>query len=299
MAGSNAYWFNSLANITDMKNMNRIKSLAVLLFAVVFCVQSNAQDLVILHTNDTHSQITPLTTGEGKGLGGYERREAYINSIIKKYGKKNVLVVDAGDFSQGSPYFSLFKGDVEIELLNALGYDVVCLGNHEFDNGQQELARRIGNAKFQVVCGNYDFTGGPLEGKLKPYTIIKKGGKKIGIIGLLCNIKNVVSSKYLENAKYNNPVKELNKYALELKNTHKCDLIIALSHCGHYGSNENNPGDEYIAAHSENVDIIVGGHSHTKLKDKVVVKNKLGRNVIIVQDGEKGEYVGKLDVWFK
>lgn len=272
--------------------------IAFLLFGVTLCCNANAQDLVILHTNDTHSQITPQVTGEGKGLGGYERREAYINSIVKKYGKKSVLLVDAGDFSQGSPYFSLFKGDVEIELLNALGYDAVCLGNHEFDNGHAELARRIGDAKFDVVCANYDFSGSPLEGVVKPYTIIKKAGKKIGIIGLMCNIKGVVSSKYLKNASYIHPVKVLNRLALELKNVHKCNLIIALSHCGHYAGRENNPGDEYIAAQSENVDIIIGGHSHTKLKDKVIVKNKLGRDVIIVQDGEKGEYVGKLDVWF-
>ncbi len=280
----------------EMKNIFRY--IFMLFVAMAFCFTAKGQDLVILHTNDTHSQITPQVTGEGKGLGGYERREAYINKIVKEYGRKNVLIVDAGDFSQGSPYFSLFKGDVEIELLNALGYDVVCLGNHEFDNGQQELARRVGNAKFQVVCANYDFTGGPLDGLVKPYTIIKKGGRKIGIIGLLCNIKGVVSSKYQENAKYIHPVKVLNRLALELKNEHKCDLVIALSHCGHNAGRETNPGDEYIAAHSENVDIIVGGHSHTKLKDKVVVKNKLGRDVIIVQDGEKGEYVGKLDVWF-
>ena len=280
----------------EMKNIFRY--IFMLLVAMASCFAAKGQDLVILHTNDTHSQITPQVTGEGKGLGGYERREAYINKIVKEYGRKNVLIVDAGDFSQGSPYFSLFKGDVEIELLNALGYDVVCLGNHEFDNGQQELARRVGNAKFQVVCANYDFTGGPLDGLVKPYTIIKKGGRKIGIIGLLCNIKGVVSSKYQENAKYIHPVKVLNRLALELKNEHKCDLVIALSHCGHNAGRETNPGDEYIAAHSENVDIIVGGHSHTKLKDKVVVKNKLGRDVVIVQDGEKGEYVGKLDVWF-
>lgn len=270
----------------------------LLLVFMAFCTVAAAQDLVILHTNDTHSQITPQVTGEGKGLGGYERREAYIKEVVKRYGRKNVLLLDAGDFSQGSPYFSLFKGDVEIELLNALNYDCVCLGNHEFDNGHQELARRIGNAEFDVVCANYDFTGSPLDGLVKPYTIIKKAGKKIGIIGLMVNIKGVVSSKYLKNASHMHPVKVLNRLALELKNVHKCDLVIALSHCGHYAGRENNPGDEYIAQQSENVDIIVGGHSHTRLVDKVVVKNKLGRDVIIVQDGEKGEYVGRLDLWF-
>lgn len=283
-----------------MKNeyMNFGKRILMLAAACMIYVGVAAQDLVILHTNDTHSQITPQITGEGKGLGGYERREAYINKVRKEFGKKNVLLVDAGDFSQGSPYFSLFKGDVEIDLLNELKYDVVCLGNHEFDNGQQELARRIGNAGFPVLCANYDFTESPLKGAVKPYTIIEKAGKKIGVIGLLCNIKGVVSSKYLEGAEYIHPVKIMNTLALELKNIHKCDLIIVLSHCGYYAGRENNPGDEYLAAQSENVDIIVGGHSHTKLEDKVMIKNKTGKDVMVVQDGEKGEYVGRIDLWF-
>lgn len=278
--------------------MNFGKRILILAAAGLFYGNVAAQDLVILHTNDTHSQITPQVTGEGKGLGGYERREAYINKVRKEFGKKNVLLVDAGDFSQGSPYFSLFKGDVEIELLNALKYEVVCLGNHEFDNGQQELARRIGNAKFPVLCANYNFEESPLNGAVKPYTIVEKAGKKIGIIGLLCNIKGVVSSKYLKGAEYVHPVKIMNSLALELKNTHKCDLVIVLSHCGYYAGRENNPGDEYLAVQSENVDIIIGGHSHTKLEDKVMFKNKAGKDVMVVQDGEKGEYVGRIDLWF-
>ncbi len=278
--------------------MKRLSYILFLFFILAFSGNAKGQDLVILHTNDTHSQITPQVTGEGKGLGGYERREAYINSVRREH--RNVLLIDAGDFSQGSPYFSLFKGDVEIELMNALKYDVVCLGNHEFDNGQAELARRIGNAKFDVVCANYEFDEGtPLHGAVKPYTIIKKGGKRIGIIGLLVNIKGVVSSKYLKGANYLHPVKVMNNLALELKHTHKCDLIIVVSHCGYYEGRENNPGDRYLAAQSENVDIIIGGHSHTKLEDKVIVKNKLGRDVMIVQDGEKGEYVGRIDLWFE
>ena len=268
--------------------------MACLFFA--FGSRASAQDLVILHTNDTHSQITPQVSGDGKGLGGYERREAYINKVRQEH--DNVLLVDAGDFSQGSPYFSLYKGDVEIELLNALGYDVVSLGNHEFDNGQQELARRIDNAEFDVVCANYDFTASPLNGKVKPYTIIEKAGKRIGFIGLLINIKGVVSAKYQDGAIYKHPVKIMNNIALELKNEKRCDLVIVLSHCGFSKGSASNPGDEYLAAQSENVDIIIGGHSHTNLKDKVIVKSKLGKDVMIVQDGEKGEYVGRIDLWF-
>lgn len=287
-----------LTIMKSIKGVLHFCTVCVALACVVLPGSASAQDLVILHTNDTHSQITPQVTGEGKGLGGYERREAYINQVRKEHKAKNVLLLDGGDFSQGSPYFSLFKGDVEIELMNALGYDAVCLGNHEFDNGQKELARRIGNADFEFLCANYDFSEGPLNGLVKPYTIVKKAGKRIGIIGLTVNIKGVVSSKYLKGAQYIHPVKVMNRLALELKNVHKCDLIIVLSHCGFYAGRENNPGDEYLAAQSENVDIIIGGHSHTKLEDKVMVKNKLGRDVMIVQDGEKGEYVGRIDLWF-
>lgn len=269
--------------------------------AMASCNRANAQDLVILHTNDVHSQITPQVIprliGDGIGLGGYERREAYIKEVIKEHGKKNVLILDGGDFSMGSSHSAVYKGDVEIELFNVLGYDAVCLGNHEFDRGQEELAHRIGNADFDVLCANYDFTGSPLDGLVKPYTIVKKAGKKIGIIGLMLDMKSV-SMRKGKGVSYINPIDVLNNLALELKNEHECDLIIALSHCGLYTGRENNPSDEHIAAESENVDIIVGGHSHTYLEDKLTIKNKQGKDVIIVQDGAMGEYVGRLDLYW-
>lgn len=261
-----------------------------------------AQDLVILHTNDVHSQITPQITprliGDGQGLGGYERREAYIKEVVKKHGKKNVLLLDGGDFSMGSSHFAIYKGDVEIELFNVLGYDAVCLGNHEFDRGHEELAHRLGNAKFDVLCANYDFTGSPVNNVVKPYTILKKGGRKIGIIGLILDMKNMSMSRDSKNALFINPVEVLNRVALELKTEQKCDLVIALSHCGLYTGKENNPSDEIIAAASENVDIIVGGHSHTYLEKMLTVKNSKGEDVIIVQAGANGEYVGRLDLYW-
>ncbi len=270
--------------------------------AMALYCPAKAQDLVILHTNDVHSQITPQLTprliGEGIGLGGYERREAYIKKVVKEYGRKNVLILDGGDFSMGSSHFAIYKGDVEIELFNALKYDAVCLGNHEFDRGQQELAHRIGNAKFDVLCANYDFTGSPLDGLVKPYTIVKKAGKKIGIIGLMLDIKNMSLGTNRKNESFNNPVNTLNSLALELKNEQKCNIVIALSHCGLYTGREGNPSDETIAAESENVDIIVGGHSHTYLEDMLIVKNRVGKEVIIVQDGANGEYIGRLDLYW-
>lgn len=276
-----------------MRNFKQIFITAILIIASTAIY---AQKLVILHTNDTHSQITPQEVGDAKGLGGFERRERYINSIRAE--NPNVLLLDAGDFSQGTPYFTLFKGDVEIELLNAMQYDAVCLGNHEFDNGEKELARRIKNANFSFVCANYSFEGGPLEGLVKPYTIVKKGGKKIGIIGVLTNLKGLVSKNNSQSVKYNHPYKIINSIALELKNKEKCDLVILLTHCGFNRGNEQNPTDDLLAKNSENIDIIIGGHSHTFIKDKAVYKNKLGKDVIVVQAGEKGVQVGRLDVEF-
>ena len=275
---------------------------AMFVMAMASCVTLGAQDLVILHTNDVHSQITPQITprliGDGQGLGGYERREAYIREVVKKHGKKNVLILDGGDFSMGSSPFAIYKGDVEIELFNVLNYDAVCLGNHEFDRGHEELAHRLGNAKFDVLCANYDFSESPINSLVKPYTIVKKGGKKIGIIGLILDMKNMSMSRDSKNALFINPVEVLNRVALELKTEQKCDLVIALSHCGLYTGKENNPSDEIIAAASENVDIIVGGHSHTYLEKMLTVKNSKGEDVIIVQAGANGEYVGRLDLYW-
>ena len=276
--------------------------ISIFFIAMTSCFTVKAQDLVILHTNDVHSQITPQILprliGDGQGLGGYERREAYIRDVVKKHGKKNVLLLDGGDFSMGSSHFAVYKGDVEIELFNVLGYDAVCLGNHELDRGQEELAHRIGNAKFDMLCANYDFTGSPLDGLIKPYTIVKKGGKKIAIIGLMLDIKNMSLGKKNRSASFIDPIEVLNSLALELKNKQKCDLVVALSHCGLYTGKEINPSDEYIAAKTENVDIIVGGHSHTYLEEMLTVKNKQGKDVIIVQAGANGEYIGRLDLYW-
>lgn len=254
-----------------------------------------AQDLVILHTNDTHSQIMPQTTGPGKGLGGYERRENYINSVRKAH--KNVLLLDAGDFSQGTPYFTIFKGDAEIELMNALGYDAACIGNHELDNGTAELARRIKNAKFPVVCANFEFADtNPLKKVVKPYTVIEKGGMKVGVIGILVQLEGLVSPRNAEGMKHLHPYAVMNKLALELKNREKCDLVILLTHVGYDRGKEQNPSDDMLAANSENIDIIIGGHSHTHIKKPAFIKNKLGKEVMVVTAGEKGEDVGRIDV---
>lgn len=277
--------------------MNK-KIYAILLFALLLGVSGlYAQDLVILHSNDTHSQIEPQTVGENKGLGGYERRENYIEKVRKEY--PNVLLMDAGDYSQGTPYFTLFKGDVEIELMNALGYDVATIGNHEFDNGTAELARRVKMASFPIVCANYDFTGTALEGIIKPYTVIEKGGLKIGVIGVLTDIMSLVSPKNVKGIKYIEPYNVVNKLASKLKKKKKCDLVILLTHLGFDGGSKHAPSDDMVAAQSKDIDIIIGGHSHTYITEKKLVPNKNGKDVVIVTANEKGNYVGKLDLYLQ
>ena len=268
------------------------------LFAALILAFSSAtgQDLVILHTNDTHSQIEPLSSGNYKGLGGVVRREKYINQVRAE--NKNVILLDAGDFSQGTPYFTLFRGDVEIELMNALKVDVATFGNHEFDNGQEELARRIKMASFPVVNANYDLKGTPLDGLIAPYAIIERGGKRIGVIGLSVRLAGLVSTNRLGNMKYQHPYKIVNRLARRLRNREKCDLVILLSHCGYNGGKEQNPTDEMIAKNTEGVDIIIGGHSHTFIKKPMLVESKTGKKVMIVQAGAKGEEVGRIDIWF-
>lgn len=272
--------------------------LTIILLLVAFGINANAQELVILHTNDTHSQIMPQTTGPGKGMGGYDRRSEYIKSVREQ--NKNVILLDAGDFSQGTPYFTIFKGDVEIELMNALGYDAACPGNHEFDNGQKELARRVEHAEFPLLCANYKFDHqeSALAGKIKPYTIIERAGKKIGIIGILVPLKGLVSPKNIEGMEYEHPYKVMNRLALELKNKEKCDLIILLTHVGYDHGREQSPSDDMLGENSENVDIIIGGHSHTYIEKPTFVKNKLGKDVMIVTAGEKGNNVGRIDIKF-
>ena len=156
-----------------------MKRMLIIALAALFAATGlQAQDLVILHTNDTHSQIEPIRVGRNKGLGGVERRLQYIDQVREKYGKRKVLLLDAGDFNQGTPYYTVAHGDLEVELVNMMRYDVMTLGNHEFDNGQEDLARRLRKCRHKVVTCNYDFTGTPLEGRVKPYVIVRRGGMK-------------------------------------------------------------------------------------------------------------------------
>ena len=196
----------------------------------LIAVTTSAQELTILHLNDTHSHIDPERSGKHIGQGGVIEQAAFIDSVRVADRRKNVLLLHAGDFGQGSSYFTELNGDIEVDVINAMKYDAVTLGNHEFDNGMEELARRIRNLEVPVVCANYDFTGSPLEGLVKPYVVVKKAEKRIGIIGVLTDVSTVVDRSVADKMKYLNPVETTNTYAEHLKNEKKCDLIICLSH---------------------------------------------------------------------
>ena len=256
---------------------------------ILSAVAVNAQNLTILHLNDTHSHVDPQRSGDYKGRGGFIEQAAYIDSVRTADGKRNVLLLHAGDFSQGTSYFTELGGDIEIDLLNAAAYDVVTLGNHEFDNGPVELARRLKNLDADVVCANYDFTGSALEGLVKPWTIIRRGGMKIGIIGLLTDISKVVDSSLVSGLDYQEPSAVVNRYAEILKNEKKCDLVICLSHLGY-------TEDKELASKIRGVDVIVGGHSHTLLHKMQHVADLDGKDVVIVQDWCWGMSVGNLKV---
>ena len=266
-----------------------MKKTIIVILAALAALSLDAQNLTILHLNDTHSHVDPERSGEYKGLGGVVEQAAYIDSVRKADGKRNVLLLHAGDFSQGTSYFTELGGDIEIDLLNAAGYDVVTLGNHEFDNGSVELARRLESLDAEVVCANYDFAGTPLEGLVKPYTVVRRAGLKIGIIGLLTDISRVVDKKLVGELAYQDPAEVINRYASVLRNEEDCDLVLCLSHLGF-------SLDVEVVPQIRNVDVIVGGHSHTELDSIEYVKDLDGKEVPVVQDWCWGMSVGNLKV---
>ena len=274
-----------------------MKKLLLTIFALAALSSAaiNAQDLIILHLNDTHSHIDPERSGKNAGHAGVIETAAYVDEVRAEFGKKNVLLLHAGDFSQGTSYFTEMNGEMEIAVLNSTGYDVVCLGNHEFDNGMEALAGRLAELESAVVCANYDFSATPLADYVKPYPILKRGGLKIGIIGVLANVADVVDSRIAAQLQFQDPAACVQKYTDYLKTEKKCDLVICLSHLGFDGEPYT---DVELASQTRNVDVIVGGHSHTKLKDKVLVKDLDGEDVVIVQDGKWGLKAGRLDVEF-
>ncbi len=273
-----------------------MKRILYVFIALVLALPVSAQKrLTIIHLNDTHSHIDPQRSGVKKGQGGVIEQAAFIDSVRTADGRRNVLLLHAGDFGQGTSYFTELNGNIEIEVLNAFRPDAVCLGNHEFDNGVVELARRLSDLDAPVLCANYSFEGTPLEGLVEPYAIVRKAGYKIGIIGLLTDVTKVVDQSVAANMKYLDPVVVAEEYAAYLKTVKKCDLVIALTHIGHDESTGPD-NDLALARKSHSIDIVVGGHSHTFLEDQTLVGNADGVKVPVVQDGCWGLEMGLMYV---
>lgn len=255
---------------------------AVVTAMLVACSGASAQKLTIMHFNDTHSHLEPERAGKSAGRGGVIERAALVDSVRNAVGRRNFLLLHAGDFNQGTSYYTTLGGMLEVELVNALGYDVVTLGNHEFDDGIEHLGRRLAGLKCPVVCSNYDFSQFELGKYVKPYVILKRGGMRIGIFGMLTDITKVVERTIADRLPKFDDVETADRWASYLKNEKKCDIVIALTHLGL--ENEDFMDQDIVRA-TRNIDLVVGGHSHTFIKDIVYENNIDGKPVPIVQNG--------------
>lgn len=262
------------------------------LIALVSCSPASTT-ITILHTNDTHSQVEPIESGKRDGNhAGYARRMGLIQR--ERAQDEHLILVDAGDFSQGTAYFNLYHGRVEVDAMNRMRYDAITLGNHEFDNGVDTLAAVLKDANFAVVCANYDVQGTALEGIVKPYVILRRVGIKIGIFGLGVNPIGLVAEKNFAPIKYLDPIPVAQEVSALLKHQLGCDLVVCLSHMGTF-ANGDKPSDTLLAESTRDIDVIIGGHTH-KIVANHYVQNLDGDSVLLAQSGKSGARIGKISI---
>ena len=274
-----------------MKRLHLI--IYIVLLSALTAFAKGKKQLVILHTNDTHSTILPLNVNldnkDLAGRGGFLRR---INMLKERRQQHpDLLLFDSGDFSQGSGYYTLFKGEVEVGLMNQMHYDAVTIGNHEFDFGLDNMAKLFRQANFPVVCSNYDVTGTVLDGLVKPYIIIKRNGVKIGVFALCPPLKGLVFDGNCEGIAYLDPAETAQKYIDLLRKQEKCDLVICLSHLGWAVSVYT---DEQFVSLTEGCDLVLGGHTHTYMPVMEYTPDKNGKQIPVDQNGKHGAFIGKL-----
>lgn len=274
--------------------MKRIHLIIYIILLTGLTVSAKGKkQLVILHTNDTHSTIMPLNVNlddkDLAGRGGFLRRINMIKEQRQQY--PDLLLFDSGDFSQGSGYYTLFKGEVEVGLMNQMRYDAATIGNHEFDFGLDNMAKIFRQAKFPIVCSNYDFTGTVLEGLVKPYITMKRNGVKIGIFALCPPLKGLVFDGNCEGVTFIDPAEAAKKYIDLLRKQEKCDLVICLSHLGWEVSVYP---DEKFIKEIEGCDLVLGGHTHTYMPTIEFAPDRTGKQIPVDQNGKHGAFVGKL-----
>ena len=274
-----------------MKRLHLI--IFIVLLSGVTAVAKKHKQLVVLHTNDTHSTIMPMNPNiddkDLAGRGGFLRR---INMIKEQRSlHPNLLLFDSGDFSQGSGYYTLFKGEVEVGLMNQMGYDAATIGNHEFDFGMDNMAKLFSMASFPIVCSNYDCTGTVLEGLVKPYITILRDGVKIGVFALSPPLKGLVFDGNCEGITYLDPAETAQKYIDILRKKEKCDIVICISHLGWAVSEYP---DEKFLSQTEGCDLVLGGHTHTYMPVLEYAPDKNGKKIPVDQNGKHGVFIGKL-----
>ncbi len=266
-----------------------------ILFSIMLAFSASAQKskvLTVFHTNDTHSCIE----SEKSGKAGALNRALLLEELRDSLGEENILLFDCGDFSQGSLYYNTFKGKTEIELMNAMKYDAGTIGNHEFDFGMENMARLFRMAEFPILCANYDFSGTACEGIVKPWSIIERGGKRIGVFGLSPDPAGLVAKECYKGVKFISPIEAANNAVAALQKE-GCDAIICLSHLGWKIGNEYN--DERLAAETSGIDAILGGHSHDYFAEPLIYGNREGKNVIMQQMGKNGRHLGYIKLTFE
>ncbi|MCF7568182.1 metallophosphatase [Sabulilitoribacter arenilitoris] len=255
--------------------------------------------ITILHTNDVHSHIEAFSAEDGRNAnkGGVARRASLIESIKNK--NPNTLLFDAGDIFQGTPYFNYYGGELEFKLMSKLKYDAATIGNHDFDNGIDGLYTQLPHAEFDFITANYDFSNTIMDSHTKPYKIFNKGGIKIGVFGLGIELKGLVDPAMYKETKYLDPIETSQEMVKTLKDDKQCDLVICLSHLGYnYRNSETKISDLKLAAATKDIDLIIGGHTHTFLKKPTVIKNIEGNNMLVNQVGCYGINLGKIDFYF-
>ena len=251
--------------------------------------------LTILHTNDMHSHIQPFTNGRNKGLGGMAQRATLIKRLRQE--NEHVLLLDAGDIFQGTPYFNMYGGELEFKLMSEMKYDAATIGNHDFDNGLDGIFKKLPHAKFPFLCANYDFSDSLLSGQFEPYKVFKKGSIKIGVFGIGIELNGLVPKSLYGNTIYHDPIRKSNHYANHLKNEFGCDLVICLSHLG-FKYKGQKIDDINLAENTNNIDLIIGGHTHTFLNQPISKINPQKKEVLIAQVGWAGIKIGKIDYFF-
>ncbi|TRW23108.1 bifunctional metallophosphatase/5'-nucleotidase [Flavobacterium zepuense] len=262
--------------------------------------EPETKKITILHTNDVHSHIDPFPIDDPKfpNMGGAARRASLIEQVRRE--EPNVLLLDAGDVFQGTPYFNYYGGELEFKLMSMMQYDLATMGNHDFDNGIDGFKLQLPHAKFDFVCANYNFKNTVLDGIVKPYKIFYKDGLKIGIFGLGIELNGLVNKNLYKETVYNDPIGTAQDMARTLRHTEKCDLVICLSHLGFIYANEpNKVSDLVLARATKDIDLIIGGHTHTFLTKPYIEKNSAGEEVIINQVGCYGINVGRIDFTFE